>query len=62
MAKSLTSINKLVKQNPHCLLINEISGNEKEKAEEVLDQIRQKGKLDHKNVKYIKTKYNEFKR
>lgn len=62
MAKSLTSINKLVKQNPHCLLNNEISGNEKEKAEQVLEQIKKKGKLDHKNVKYLKSNYNEFKR
>jgi hypothetical protein len=60
MAKSKTGIDRLIRQNPHCLLISEISGNDKEEAERVLEQIKKKGKLN--NVKYLKTKYNELKR
>jgi methylmalonyl-CoA mutase cobalamin-binding subunit len=60
MAKSKVAIDKVIRQNPHCLLISEISGNDKEEAERVLEEIRKKGKLN--NVKYLKTKYNELKR
>jgi hypothetical protein len=60
MAKSKVAIDKVIRQNPHCLLISEISGNDKEKAERVLEEIRKKGKLN--NVKYLKTKYNELKK
>lgn len=60
MAKSKVAIDKVIRQNPHCLLISEISGNDKEEAERVLEEIRNKGKLN--NVKYLKTKYNELKR
>jgi uncharacterized lipoprotein YehR (DUF1307 family) len=60
MAKSKVAIDKVLRQNPHCLLISEISGNDKEEAERVLEEIRKKGKLN--NVKYLKTKYNELKR
>jgi len=60
MAKSKVAIDKVIRQNPHCLLISEISGNDKKEAERVLEEIRKKGKLN--NVKYLKTKYNELKR
>ena len=60
MAKSKVAIDKVIRQNPHCLIISEISGNDKEEAERVLEEIRKKGKLN--NVKYLKTKYNELKR
>jgi len=60
MAKNETRINALIKQNPHCLLGSEISGNDKEQAEKTLEQIKKKGKLN--NIKYLKTKYNEFKK
>jgi len=60
MAKSKIGIDRLIRQNPHCLLISEISGNDKEQAEKVLEEIKKKGKLN--NIKYLKTKYNELKK
>jgi hypothetical protein len=60
MVKNLNRVNSLIKQNPHCLLLSEISGNDKEQAEKTLEEIKKKGKLN--NVKHLKSKYNEFKK
>lgn len=49
MAKSEKKINQIISVNPHCMTYAEISGNDRKKALELLEKLKQKEKEKEDN-------------